>query len=387
MIRSMVLMIAFAAAGVVLGSGTAGADDLVDLPSGSTATLPAEAAAVIFVPVAPTQDVAAGSLTATPLRVMRDGMPTSAQVTEAIKVGVERAIPALRFDVDIDTLGRAGDYTVSVSVGSGQRFEVVDVVLKRAGADLRAPATIDITRTVWFPQLGIGGWRDELPALRLLPGRGTRVTQLAVTELDSSTDRIVVSGLESIDPIRTNQPGRTLDYAITGTTLVPAQQRDEANAVTTDILDAVRGHAPLADIAGKLPNLLKLVTPTPLGSMTVQPTTAPRTRRRQELASSPTRTVTRSRISLGSRTAVATGIMWITSLARFLVLGLILSLLAYYWMAPTWTGTLSDILVVFTWAFALDVSVTAVTTAMTTRPAQLTPTTIQTQQTQIQGGS
>lgn len=654
--RSILLAVAGAIAAVGLAAGPASADDLVDLPSGSSATLPAEAGAVVLLPLTPAAGVAAEGLIARVVRVVRDGMPVPAETMQAIGVRIEPAVPALRFDVRIDALARVGDYTATVAVGAGGRSELVDVVFKRPGADLQAPATIDVKRTVWIPEWGIGGTRDERPDLHLVAGPDTRITQFFVTGLDSSTDRIEVTAPETPISGRSAPP---LSYRITGTPplgtvtrtvqldsaqltrpltvqfrvttrrdpalivvfallglfagvlvrriLVAVQNRAAAAGRATELatrleelaagredghfrreigklldgLDAKSGRwllrpaakldavvteaeakanellaeldAGLAEVAADLPAPEKVVRPDwtvpgtvpwadvlagarkdldeldalldrgnlsearttladlenevrvlaglarqyvadivagagqleqvlaarpapafgpvagrahrlatltppaadaePLAVLTAAydagyaqgelvtrlgqavgdfaaalrtpeaeaaaaavrtalgeslPLSAAADRlpgllalARTELSrSSETesvaagfpapiarpalpvparRTVARSRVSSGRRQVLAAGVGWAVGLARFAVLGLVLSLIAYRWLEPAWTGTLGDILVVFTWAFALDVSVGAVTTAMSGRPAQLTPAAIVTQ--------
>ncbi|MET8847935.1 hypothetical protein [Amycolatopsis sp. NPDC004625] len=654
--RSILLAGVFAIAAVVLTAGPASADDLVDLPSGASATLPAEAGAIVLLPLAPAAGVDVTGLTARVVRVVRDGVPVAAETVQAIGVRIEPAVLALRFDVRVDALARVGDYTATVAVGSGGRSELVDVVLKRPGADLQATATIDVKRTVWIPEWGIGGPRDERPDLHLVAGPDTRITQFFVTGLDSSTDRIEVTAPAT--PM-SGRSAQTLGYAIAGTpplgtvtrtvqidsaqltrpltvqfrvttrrdpalivifallglfagvlvrrTLVAVQDRAAAVGRATELaarleeliagradgpfreeigklltgLDAKSGRwllrpvagldaavtaaeakanelleeldAGLAAVAAALPEQEKVIRPdwtvpgtvpwagvlaeargcldeldallnrgdltrartaldnlendvgliagsarryvadviegagrlgpvlaarpvpafgpvagrarrlatlvppaadaeplavlsaaydagheqgelvtrlgqavdefavalrtpeaaaraaevrTALGAslplsaaadrlpglLALAKTELGRSSEAEKTAAGVTgaivrpaphvparRAVARSRVSLGRRQVLAAGVGWAVGLTRFTVLSFVLSLIAYRWLEPTWTGTLGDILVVFTWAFALDVSVGAVTTAMSGRPAQLTPTTIVTQ--------
>ncbi|EOD65389.1 hypothetical protein, partial [Amycolatopsis vancoresmycina] len=212
--RSILLAGAFAIGAVVLAAGPASADDLVELSSGASATLPAEADAVVLLPLTPAPGVAVTGLTARVVRVVRDGRPVPAETMQAIGVRIEPAVPALRFDVRVDDLKRVGDYTATVAVGDGGRSELVDVVFKRPGADLQATAAIEVKRTVWFPEWGIGGTREELPELHVGAGPDTRITELLVTGLDSSADQVVVTGPAM--PV-TGPAALTLPYRITGT--------------------------------------------------------------------------------------------------------------------------------------------------------------------------
>jgi hypothetical protein len=65
-------------------------------------------------------------------------------------------------------------------------------------------------------------------------------------------------------------------------------------------------------------------------------------------------------LALAASRAVSRGIEWAATLARFLVLAVIVCFVVYWVTVQAWVGTTDQVMAVFGWAFALDVSVSAV---------------------------
>ena len=81
------------------------------------------------------------------------------------------------------------------------------------------------------------------------------------------------------------------------------------------------------------------------------------------------------RLSATPRRALTFVVRWTAELVRFIILAAIVAAVTYGVSAPNWIGTAPQIIAIFGWAFAIDLTVQAVTATL--GPASATPPTLQ----------
>ncbi|MCP5066263.1 MAG: hypothetical protein GY946_06810 [bacterium] len=180
---------------------TAYAEEVINVPPGFSATLPAALPATVPVPFSLSGDGAAGDLTVEVVSVSRRGIAQPANITAAI----DASVPLLELTFPADSgFHREGDYIVTLKVARVEATQLLHVAVTRPSVGLTVPAMVKVTHTVGVPEIGfIGGVLDavsgsdvdkvEKPELSVVVGPDSQLRSLAGFQTGAELGSIAVS--------------------------------------------------------------------------------------------------------------------------------------------------------------------------------------------------